>query len=186
MCNKYKNVLSTVNFDPVTISPSTGSTTTTAGERGYSLNCSATLTDPSHLPFGVPSPNFQWSFDGSASLPSGVTAMPTIMSSSNSTSETYTSNLQFSSPLSQSLHTGNYTCRLGPGRLMNNAMVTVNGKFCRWVCTNLYSVKLLRGLMLVFFVDDRLTVKLNSWNKLDCIVHKGCECTNPQKLNLLN
>ena len=75
---------------------------------------------------GVPQPNFQWSFDGSASLPSGVTAMPTVMSSSNSNSETYTSALQFSQ-LSQSLHTGMYTCRLGPGRLLNNITVTVNG-----------------------------------------------------------
>ena len=126
-------IISTVNFgyhydvDHVIFSPSTGSTTTTAGERDYSLNCSSTLYDPSHLPSSVPSPNFQWSFDGSASLPSGVTAMPTVMSSSNSTSETYTSTLQFSSPLSQSLHTGMYTCRLGPGRLINSVMVTVNG-----------------------------------------------------------
>ena len=113
------------SIDPVTISPSTGSTAITAGERDYSLNCSVTLFQPSHLPSGVPSPSFQWSFDGSISLPSGVTAMPTVMSSSNSTSETYTSALQFSL-LSQS-HAGNYACRLGPGRLVNSAMVTVNG-----------------------------------------------------------
>ena len=123
---------STVDFgflrDPVLviISPSTGSTDTSAGERDYSLNCSATLYDPVPLPDDVPSPNFQWSFDGSASLPSGVTATPTVMSSSNSTSETYTSTLQFSQ-LSQS-HIGNYTCRLGAGRLVSSAaMVTVNG-----------------------------------------------------------
>ena len=115
------------DLDPVTISPSTGSTTTIAGERYYSLNCSSILFDPVPLPDDVPSPNFQWSFNGSASLPSGVTAMPTVMSSSNSTSETYTSILQFSSPLSQSLHTGMYTCRLGPASLVNSAMVTVNG-----------------------------------------------------------
>ena len=113
------------DIDHVTISPSTGSTATTAGQRDYSLTCSATLFEPSHLPSGVPSPNFQWSFNGSTSLPSGVTAMTTVMSSSNSTSETYTSILQFP-PLSQCL-IGNYTCRLGPGRLMNSAMVTVNG-----------------------------------------------------------
>ena len=125
---------STVDFgflrDPVLviISPSTGSTDTSAGERDYSLNCSATLYDPVPLPDDVPSPNFQWSFNGSASLPSGVTAMPTIMSSSNSTSEIYTSTLQFSFPLSQS-HAGSYICRLGPGRLVSSAaMVTVNGK----------------------------------------------------------
>ena len=62
--------------------------------------------DPNRLPSGVPSPNFQWSFNGSTSLPSGVTAMATVISSSNSTSETYTSTLQFS-PLSQ-CHIGNY------------------------------------------------------------------------------
>ena len=115
------------NVDHVMISPSTGSTATTAGERDYSLNCSATLFNPNHLPSGVPSPNFQWSFGGSTSLPSGVTAMPTVMSSSNSTGETYTSTLQFS-PLSQS-HAGMYTCRLGAGRLVNSVMVTVNDKY---------------------------------------------------------
>ena len=61
-----------------------------------------------------------------ALLPSGVTAMPTaVMSSSNSTSETYTSTLQISS-LSR-CNVGSYTCRLGPARLMNNVTVTVNG-----------------------------------------------------------
>ena len=115
------------NVSQVIISPSTGSTATTAGQRDYSLTCSTTLFQPASLPSDVPLPNFQWSFGDSTSLPSGVTAMPTVMSSSNSTSETYTSALQFSSPLSQSLHVGMYTCRLGPGRLVNNAMVTVNG-----------------------------------------------------------
>ena len=111
-------------LDPVTIS---GSTATTAGET-YSLTCSSTLFDPITLPTDVPQPNFQWSFNGSATLPSaGVTAMATIMSSSNSTSETYTSILQFS-PLSQS-HTGMYTCRLGAASLVNNVMIAVNGKF---------------------------------------------------------
>ena len=124
-------IISTVNFgfrfyvDHVTISPSTGSTVTTAGDTDYSLNCSTILFQPSRLPYDVPSPNFQWFFNGSTSLPSGVTAMPTVMSHSNSTSETYTSILQFP-PLSQCL-IGNYTCRLGPGRLINSAMVTVNG-----------------------------------------------------------
>ena len=114
---------------PVTISASTNSTTTTAGERDYSLTCSATLFEYyGGLPSVVPLPNFQWSFNGSPSLPSGVTAMPTIMSSSsNFTSETYTSTLQFS-PLSQ-FHMGLYTCQLGAASLVNSAMVTVNGKF---------------------------------------------------------
>ena len=54
--------ISTVNFelhfnvDHVIISPSTGSTATTAGERDYSLTCSSILFDPSHLPSDVPSP----------------------------------------------------------------------------------------------------------------------------------
>ena len=108
------------NFDPITISSSGSST---AGET-YSFMCSATLFEPIPLPSNVPSPTFEWVFNGSASLPSGVTATATV-SSSNSTSETYTSILQFS-PLSQS-HTGMYTCQLGPGILMNSAMVTVNG-----------------------------------------------------------
>ena len=124
-------LLSAVNFgfrfnlSHVIISPSTGSTAATAGETDYLLTCSSTLFEPTSLPSNAPQPNFLWFFNGSASLPSGVTAMTTVMSSSNSTSETYTSILQFS-PLSQS-YTGNYICRLGPGRLVNNVMVTVNG-----------------------------------------------------------
>ena len=130
--NNMFSIISIVNFgfrfnlDHVTFSPSTGSTATTAGQRDYSLTCSVTLFEPSRLPSDVPSPNFQWSFDGSTSLPSGVTAMVTVMSSSNSTSETYTSILQFS-PLSQT-HAGMYTCRLGPGRLTNSVVITVYGK----------------------------------------------------------
>ena len=110
------------------ISPSTGSTATTAGQRDYSLTCSSTLFELDRIisRSNVPSPNFQWSFDGSTSLPSGVTAMPTVVSNT-STTETYSSTLQFSSPLSQS-HAGMYTCRLGAGRLVNSIMVTVNGK----------------------------------------------------------
>ena len=136
-------MLSTVNFgyhpfaiDPVTISASTDSTT--AGGRDYLLNCSSTLFDPDRLPDDTPSPNFQWSFNGSASLPSGVTATPTIISSRNSTSETYRSTLQFSSSLSQSLHTGMYTCQLGPGILVSNAMVTVDGMSCMHYCGSVH------------------------------------------------
>ena len=112
-------------IDPVTISPSTGSNATTSANTDYSLTCSVTLFDPSRLPSDTPSPNFQWSFDDSPSIHSGVTAMPTVMSSSNSTSETYTSTLQFF-PLSQ-CHIGMYTCRLGAASLANSAMVTVDG-----------------------------------------------------------
>ena len=66
-----------------------------------------------------------WSYgpNSNASLPSGLTPPVTTLSLS---SNTYTSTLQFS-VLSQS-HTGMYTCRLGAGRLVNSAMVTVNGK----------------------------------------------------------
>ena len=129
----YVPIVSIVNFgfnfgfDHVTFTPSTGSTATTAGQRDYSLTCSVSLFDPSRLPSDVPSPNFQWSFGGSTSLPSGVTAMPTVMSSSNSTSETYSSILQISL-LSQS-HAGMYKCRLGPARLTNSVAITVDGKF---------------------------------------------------------
>ena len=122
-----------VRFDlpHVTISPSTGSTATTAGQRDYSLTCSSTLNsdnsdlDPERLPNNVPAPRFVWSFgpSGSDPLPSGATDMGTT----SSDNITFTSTLQFS-PLSQSLHAGNYTCRLGPGRLVNNVMITVNGK----------------------------------------------------------
>ena len=85
----------------MTISPSTDSTT--FGRADYSLICSATLFDPNTLPSDVPLPSFQWSFDGAASLLAGVTAMPTVMSSRNTTSETYTSTLQFSR-LNQCVH----------------------------------------------------------------------------------
>ena len=96
----------------------------TAGET-YSLTCSATLhfnNPPSPDSYVTPSPTFQWFFgpNGDAPFPSGLTPGPTVLSSG-----IYTSTLQFS-PLSQS-HTGNYTCRLGAGSLVNSAMVTVNG-----------------------------------------------------------
>ena len=109
---------------PVTIFSASGSSI--AGET-YSLNCSAILFAPIPLPSNVPSPNFEWSFGASnnISLPSGLTPTATIISSNNTTSNTYTSTLQFS-PLSQS-HTGNYTCRLGAGSLMNSTMVNVIG-----------------------------------------------------------
>ena len=113
----------THEINPVIISPSGFST---AGEN-YSLTCSATLFDPVPLPPNVPSPTFQRSFNGSASLPSGVTAMATVMSSSNSTSQTYTSALQFS-PLNQS-YKGNYTCQLGAGTLAANATLIVYGMY---------------------------------------------------------
>ena len=104
---------------PVTISPS--SSTGTAGEI-YSLMCSATLnSDSTPLPSDVPSPTFEWSFGpNNSSLPSGV-SQPMTTGNGN----TYTSTLQFS-PLSQ-FHAGMYTCRLGVGRLANNATVAVNG-----------------------------------------------------------
>ena len=122
------------DLDPVTTFSSTGSTATTAGETDYSLICSSTLFEPSRLPADEPSPKFQWSFNGSASLPSGVTTMPTDMSSSNSTSETYTSILQFS-PMSQS-YTGIYTCRLGAASLVTHTTLIVKG-----IIIKLYALK---------------------------------------------
>ena len=127
------NGLSTVNFgfhfnvSHVIISPSTGFNATTAGEGDYSLNCSATLFELDHIisRSDVPSPNFQWFLNGCASLPSGVTTTSTVVSSMNETSETYTSTLQISS-LSQ-CNIGMYTCQLGPARLMNSVMVTMDG-----------------------------------------------------------
>ena len=96
----------------------------TAGEI-YSLTCDAFLVNPGTLPTGAPVPTFQWSF-ASASLPSGLTTPSTTSSvATNPTRITYTSTLQFSQ-LSQS-HAGNYTCRLGAGRLVNSATVTVDG-----------------------------------------------------------
>ena len=72
----------------------------------------------------MPPPTFKWFYgpNGNAPLPSGLTPMATVLSSG-----TYTSTLPFS-PLSQSLHTGMYTCQLGVGSLVNSFMVTVNGR----------------------------------------------------------
>ena len=110
----------------VAISPS-GSTTARAGET-YSLTCSATLhsnNPPSPDSYIMPTPEFEWFYgpNGDALLPSGLTTPSTALNSG-----TYTSTLQFSR-LSQSLHTGMYTCRLGAGSLVNSAMITVNGKY---------------------------------------------------------
>jgi hypothetical protein len=103
----------------------------TAGET-YSLTCSVTLY-PNYNPTlpdpNIPSPMFEWfySFNGSASLPSsGLIPMTTFNGS------TYTSKLEFS-PLHQS-HTGNYTCRLGAGSLVNSSMLTVTGKYYSIQC----------------------------------------------------
>ena len=88
----------------------------------FSLTCSATLTGPIPLPTNVPCPTFKWFYgpNGNTSLPSGVA--PTF----NFSGHTFTSTLQFSPVLNES-HTGNYTCRLGAGRLANSAVVSVLG-----------------------------------------------------------
>ena len=103
---------------PVAISdpPSTG----TAGET-YSMTCSATLDSSLPAP-DIPALSFEWFFgpDGNAPLSSGAIPTDTVLSSN-----IYSSTLQFS-PLSQS-HAGMYTCRLGPGRLVNGRMLQVNG-----------------------------------------------------------
>ena len=87
----------------------------------FSLTCSAILTDPIPLPTDVPCPTFEWFYgpNGNASLPSGVT--PTF----NFSGHTFTSTLQFSPILNES-HTGNYTCRLGAGRLISSTIVSVD------------------------------------------------------------
>ena len=107
----------------VTISPSAGST---AAGVTYLLTCSATLHSnnlPSPESYITPSPTFEWFFgpNSNAPLPSGLTTTATVLNNG-----TYTSTLQFSQ-LNQSLHTGNYTCRLGVGSLVNSAVVTVKG-----------------------------------------------------------
>ena len=109
------------HYNSVAISPS-GSTT--AGE-AYSLTCSASLhsRNPPLPDPDIPSSIFEWFFgpNGNGPLPSGLTTTATVLSGG-----TYTSTLQFS-PLSPS-HTGNYTCRLGAGSLVNSAVIIVNGK----------------------------------------------------------
>ena len=111
------------NSDSVSVDIS-HSGSTTAGET-YSLTCSATLhsRNPPLPDPDIPSPTFEWFFgpNGDVPLPFGLTATTTDLNSG-----TYTSTLQFSQ-LNQSLHTGNYTCQLGAGSLVNSAMVNVNG-----------------------------------------------------------
>ena len=113
-----------------------------AGET-YSLSCSAILILPGILPTGTPTPTFQWFFgpNGNAFLPSGLTTPATTSrmgTIANLATTTYTSTLQFS-PLSQS-HAGNYTCRIGAGRLVNSAMVTVNGIMIKYIFCDLLIV----------------------------------------------
>ena len=91
----------------------------------FSLTCSATLIDPIPLPPNVPCPNFEWFYgpNGNASLPSGVIPMAKFNSSDP---HTFISTLQFIPVLNES-HAGNYTCRLGAGRLVNTMVVSVDG-----------------------------------------------------------
>jgi hypothetical protein len=88
------------------------------------LRCSATLISPLSLPSNVPSPSFEWFYGlhGNASLPSGLTPTATVLMSGN----IYTSTLLFFPSLTES-HTGNYTCRLGAGRLVNSTVVSADG-----------------------------------------------------------
>ena len=105
-----------VNIRAVTITPSGGSNTATAGT-SFSLECSATV----EIQADSPTPNFDWFYGtNNISLPSGVT-----VSSVTSSGNTYTSTLQFSAL--QESHAGMYTCRLGGNaRLANIAVVSVN------------------------------------------------------------
>ena len=112
------NFGTTINTSPVTLSPSG------PGIAGnfFSLRCSATLISPLPLPSNVPPPSL-WFYGphGNASLPSGVTPTATVRISNN-----YTSTLLFFSTLTESL-AGNYTCRLGAGRLVNSIAVSADG-----------------------------------------------------------
>ncbi len=92
----------------------------------FSLTCSVTLTDPIPLPANVPCPNFEWFYgpNGIASLPPGVIPEAKF----NFSGHTFTSTLQFTPGLNES-HAGNYTCRLGAGRLANSIVVSVHGMY---------------------------------------------------------
>ena len=119
----------TANQLSVSISPSGP---TTAGET-YSLTCSAILNtrNPPLPDLDIPSPTFEWFYgpNGNALLPSGLTQPTTVLTQPTTvfSSGTYMSTLHFT-PLSQS-HTGNYTCRLGAGSLVNSNSLTVSGKY---------------------------------------------------------
>ena len=90
----------------------------------FSLTCSSTLTSPIPLPANVPCPSFEWLYgpNGNASLPPGVTPVEHF----DFSGRTFTSILQFTPGLNES-HAGNYTCRLGAGRLINSKVVSVDG-----------------------------------------------------------
>ena len=109
------------NTNQVTISPSGPGI---AGN-SFTLTCSAILTSPAHLPSDVPSPTFEWFYGphGNASLPPSVTPSTTVLMSCNNI---YSSTLLFLPTLNES-HAGNYTCRLGAGRLVNSTVVSVDG-----------------------------------------------------------
>ena len=87
---------------------------------GFMLNCSAHIIIPS--PDCVPPPSFKWFFNSSEPLPLNVT-----VSNVTNNNNTYTSTLRFPA-LSESAHTGLYTCRLGGNeRLAASTNVTVKG-----------------------------------------------------------
>lgn len=115
-CNNFVSV----NISEVSLVPS-GSSTKSAGEIDFTLNCSAQIT-PDPLPTNVPPPSFQWFFGpGNATLPCGVTVSNVANRGNN-----YTSTLHF--PFLQEHHSGTYTCRLGGNeRLAVNSNITVEG-----------------------------------------------------------
>ena len=111
------------NGSSVTISLSGNSST--AGET-YSLTCSATLV-PNRNP-SLPDadiipllPTFEWWFFSLSGNDPLLIPTETVLNDG-----TFTSTLQFS-PLISLSHSGNYTCRLGAGSLVNSATITVNG-----------------------------------------------------------
>ena len=110
----------TVHFDPIILSPSGLSIT----GKTFTLKCSTTLVSPVPFPSDVPPPFFEWFYGphGNASLPSGVIPSATVRMNGS----IYSSTLLFLPTLSES-HSGNYSCRLGAGRLVNSMEVSVKG-----------------------------------------------------------
>ena len=115
-----------VDIEEVVLSwPASFNATRVVGEKfiGFMLNCSAHITIPS--PGSVPPPSFEWFFGlDNSTLPPNVT-----VSNVTNNSNTYTSTLHFPA-LSESAHSGLYTCRLGGNeRLAASTNVTVKGSY---------------------------------------------------------
>ena len=141
---------------PVQISSS--ASTGTTGEKGYSLMCSTFLVEPDLLSPDIRTQfTFEWFFgpNSNGPLPSNVTpSMTTSSMSSNPDGITYTSTLHFPQ-LSQHLHTGTYTCRIGVGRLANSTAVTINGE--QGIMYDVATVSLIRLQTILHADVDKIT-----------------------------